>query len=589
MIDLVTKSLVRTCPICGHETAQNDKIFCGECQQLLPDSPPLDSRYQLGRSLGEGGFAHTYLANDIRTRKPVAIKRVELAPSSPDQTNTIRRFFERELKLLAGLNTPGHANIPEVLDTFADDRAEYLVMKYVTGETLKQKLYAQGPVKWGDLSLLVEQMLSALSYMHSRPEPVVHGDVKLDNIIEDDTGRLFLVDFGLARQQSSRGSWSTDSGAAAGTPGFASWDHWRGGPSPMSDVYAVGMTTYLMLAGLGIYPDLVRREQITGQRFTPHAGLTPADFEELELPDDVRELLLAATTTEPAGRPTAAQFLDRLIAIREAKNRPGNTAPVTVTRPLVFPGGDAAHTEAEFSMLADHHLDEALDFLLNDDALARWLEAQCFRADLAEAVRNIREKHDDEHEALELCLQTLDPGRLAPTLIVEPDPLTVARSFFTRTGRGEFTLVNKGPGYARVELRASNDKVKLTPDVLELELNDRQMVKIVAPPRTVRRSKNRVPLKLELQTERVNGLRTESYPIKISVQPRWYAVRETVMIAMMVVAGLWLLTVGAVWWPCVAAQGNLSGCQLPTIQQSLNLLQIWAEQLGPIVQSLLAI
>ncbi len=585
-MNFATPPLIRACSVCGHETSESERIFCGECQQLLPDAPPLDSRYHLERSLGEGGFAHTYLAHDIRTRKPVAIKRVELAAHSPDQTNTLRVFFERELKLLAGLNTPGHANIPEVLDTFADARAEYLVMKYVTGETLKQKLYANGPMAWDDLSPRLAQVLAALHYMHSRPEPVVHGDVKLDNIIEDDTGRLFLVDFGLARQQSIPGSWSTESGAAAGTPGFASWDHWRGGPSPRSDVYATGMTAYLMLAGLGIYPDIVRREQISGQRFTPHPGLAHADFEELELPTPVQELLLAATATEPANRPSAAEFLDRLIAIRDAKSRP--SGPLTVTRPLIFPGGDAAHTEAEFAMLADHHVDEALDFLYNDDALARWLEGQCFRADLAETVRDMREKYLDEHEALELCLQTLDPRRPAPVLHIEPDPLIVARSFFTRTGRGEFTIVNKGPGYARVELRASSDKVKLTPNLLELELNDVQTVKIVAPPRTVRKSKNRAPLKLELQTVRAKGQHTESYPIKIARQPGWYYIRETAMLAVMAAAGLWLLTVGATWWPCVSAQSDLNGCQLPTIQQSLDLLQTWAGQLGLVVQGLLA-
>ena len=60
------------------------------------------------------------------------------------------------------------------------------------------------------------------------------------------------------------------------------------------------------------------------------------------------------------------------------------------------------------------------------------------------------------------------------------------------------------------------------------------------------------------------------------------------MLAVMVAAGLWLLTVGATWWPCVAARGNLAGCQLPTIQQSLDLLQVWAAQLGLMVQGLLA-
>src|SRR5262245_32066941 len=67
---------LRWCLSCRHPVESPDRVFCAQCGSLLPDPPALDGRYQIDQSLGEGGFGHTYLAHDIRTRKPVAVKRV---------------------------------------------------------------------------------------------------------------------------------------------------------------------------------------------------------------------------------------------------------------------------------------------------------------------------------------------------------------------------------------------------------------------------------------------------------------------------------------------------------------------------------
>jgi serine/threonine protein kinase len=559
----------RLCPVCRTRTEDSEQIFCAECQQLLPEAPPLEGRYALESSLGEGGFGHTYRAHDTRTGKPVAIKRVPLAQNGQN-VSTTRKYFERELRLLSDLNTPGHPNIPEVLDTFSDEGAEYLVMKYVTGDTLRLKLQTMGSVPWTEVSTLLEQLLSALDYMHTRPEPVVHGDIKLDNIIEDETGRLFLVDFGLSRQQSRQGSWITDSGAAAGTPVFSSWDHWRGGPSPMSDMYALAMTAYVLLAGATTYTEMLRREQFSSDRFTPHPGLTLDEVRALKIPDDVQDLMLAATATEPRERPPAAEFLERLKATRESKLRAG-IGPMTVTRPLVFPRGDAARTETEFASLADHHLDESLDFLYKDDTLVRWLETQCFRADLAHTVREIREQYPDHREALELVLQTLNPRRPAPKLIFDPPQLTVRRSFFSRSLRGQFVISNKGPGYAHLRLAGSHKKLKVTPDELALELNESHVVEISAPGNTLGRGK---PLRLALQMARAKQSLEEEQAIEVTPMPWWYRIREVVMLAVTAAVGLWVYVAVDTWGRCVLQQNYIFlGCYLPPPGQVILFLQ----------------
>jgi serine/threonine protein kinase len=547
--------LTRTCPACQQNIDRSDLVFCTHCQHLLPNPPALENRYLIDHSLGEGSFGHTYLALDIRTRKPVAIKRVMRRPYQTDSSGATPRFFDRELSLLAELNTPGHPNIPEVLDTFTDGAADYLVMKYVTGKTLRKRLEELSPLAWPDVSRILEQTLSALAYMHSLPEPVVHGDIKPNNIIEDDTGRLFLVDFGTARRQTADGNWTTESGTVSGTPGFASWDQWRGGPSPAGDIYSAGMMAYVLLAQREDYEQLLQANSV--QRFTPHAGLEPADVAKLDVNEPIRNMLLAACTTEPGERPTADDWLHSLLGLDQTQD---SGRPIPAARPLFFPDGEGAATEVEFVAIADRKRNIAIEYLYKDDILPSWLEGQCFRADLAQVVRTLRTDNPDRHEAFEFVLQVLDPDRPPAQLIFTPESIELKRSFLTRGVSGSFALTNNSPSYARVSLETSLKGMSVSPTRMTLEPHTRQTVVLTAPARVADRRTRLGSLKVTIA--RLAGPYVEPWPVSAPKTPWWFAIREIAMALVAVVSGLWIWSAVQYWLPCTLARG-IAHCPLP--------------------------
>ncbi len=525
------------------------------CQQLLPNAPALENRYTIESSLGKGNFGHTYLATDNRTRKPVAIKRVLHRTWQPDDTGPASRFFDRELSLLAELNTPGHPNIPEVLDTFTDGRANYLVMKYVTGKTLKQRLEQDGPLTWPEVSRILEQVLSAIAYMHSLAKPVVHGDLKPNNLIEDETGRLFLVDFGTARRKSSQGDWATESDSVSGTPGFASWDQWRAGPSPAADIYAVGMMAYVLMVEKETADNLLQQNSV--QRFTEHPGLEPEDLEKLFISEAVRAQLLAATAAAPGDRPSADDWLNELIGL----NLPQiPTGPTPAARPLYFPNGEGANTEVEFVTLADQKRNIAIEYLYKDDILAHWLEAQCFRLDLAQQVREIREQNTDRWEAFEFALQVLDPNRLPAKLVFDPQPLVLKRNFLTRTAKATFTLKNESPAYTRINLDNAIKGVIIKPNAFTLEPNASQTITISAPARIVNKRLDLDTLAVSLA--RLKGPHLKQWPLSVEKAPWWYITREIIMVVTIILLGLWIWSAVQYWLPC-ALQGGFTACPLP--------------------------
>lgn len=549
------QTATRICPACQQTIQDSGQVFCLYCQQLLPNAPALENRYTLENSLGKGNFGHTYLATDNRTRKPVAIKRVLHRTWQPDDTGPASRFFERELSLLAELNTPGHPNIPEVLDTFTDGRANYLVMKYVTGKTLKQRLDETGPLAWPEVSRILKQVLSAIAYMHSLAEPVVHGDIKPNNIIEDETGRLFLVDFGTARRKSSQGDWATESESVSGTPGFSSWDQWRGGPSPAADIYAVGMTAYILMADKETAETVLQQNSV--QRFTEHPGLEPEDLEKLSISEAVRTQLLAATATEPGDRPGADDWLNELID----QNLPqAPTGPTPAARPLYFPSGEEAKTEVEFVALADQKHNIAIEFLYKDDILAHWLEAQCFRLDLAQRVREIREQNNDRREAFEFVLQVLDPNRPPAKLTFDPQPLTLKRNFLTRSAKGVFTLKNESLVYTKLNLSNAIKGVTLSPSAFVLEPNASQTITISAPARSL--NKRHSLETLDVTLARLKGPHLEQWPLSVAKAPWWYITREIIMAVIITFLSLWIWSAVQYWLPC-ALQTGLTACPLP--------------------------
>jgi serine/threonine protein kinase len=201
----------------------------------------LNNRYNIGKLLGKGGFATVYRAWDVSLSRPCAIKE-NLDPSPESQSQ-----FSREAALLANLNSP---NLPRVTDYFSiPGEGQYLVMDYIEGEDLQEKLdHAHGPLPETQVLAWMEQICAALTYLHTQTPPIIHRDIKPANIKITPAGQAILVDFGIAKRYDPKKG--TTQGAKAVTPGYSPPEQYgKGLTNERSDIYALGATVYALLSG----------------------------------------------------------------------------------------------------------------------------------------------------------------------------------------------------------------------------------------------------------------------------------------------------------------------------------------------------
>jgi len=199
----------------------------------------LADRYRIERVLGQGGMGAVYLATDQNLSTPVAVKEnLNVSPES-------ERLFKREATLLAGLR---HHHLPRVTNHFVLSGQQYLVMEYVDGEDLKERLARLGPLPEAEVKRWAAQICDALSYIHSLTPPVVHRDIKPANIRINSLGEAILVDFGIAKLFSGESGATTNT--AAFTPGYAPPEQYgMGRTDPRTDQYALAATLYTLLTG----------------------------------------------------------------------------------------------------------------------------------------------------------------------------------------------------------------------------------------------------------------------------------------------------------------------------------------------------
>ena len=201
----------------------------------------LKGRYRIESVLGQGGMGAVYKATDELLGIPVAVK--ENLFLSEEYTLQ----FKQETRILASLR---HHSLPRVLDFYSiEGQGQYLVMDYIGGEDLRGLLKRSGPLSEQDVVLIGFFICEALEYMHSQDPMIVHRDVKPGNIKLTSTNEVYLVDFGLAKQTSSR-SQMTMTGARAMTPGFSPPEQYgTARTDERSDIYSLGATLYNALTG----------------------------------------------------------------------------------------------------------------------------------------------------------------------------------------------------------------------------------------------------------------------------------------------------------------------------------------------------
>jgi len=201
----------------------------------------LHKRYRIVEILGQGGMGSVYRAVDENLGVDVAVK------ENLFTTDEYARQFRLEAVILANLR---HPNLPRVTDHFViGDQGQYLVMDYIEGEDLRQRMERVGNITEDEAILLGAAMCDALVYLHTRKPPILHRDLKPGNVKITPDGHIFLVDFGLAKVL--HGSQATTTGARAMTPGYSPPEQYgTARTDPRTDIYSLGATLYASLTGI---------------------------------------------------------------------------------------------------------------------------------------------------------------------------------------------------------------------------------------------------------------------------------------------------------------------------------------------------
>jgi len=255
----------------------------------------LGGRYRIERILGQGGMGAVYLAVDENLGTAVAVK--ENLNASPES----ERLFKREATLLATLR---HPNLPRVTDHFILSGQQYLVMDFVEGQDLRERLATTGVVPVADVIRWGAQICDALSYLHGRTPPVVHRDIKPGNIRLAPGDQAILVDFGIAKAAGSDSK--TTTAAIALTPGYAPPEQYgMGRTDGRSDLYALAATLYATITG--------RTPPDSMERLLNNAELPRPEVFAPELPRHIADALLRGLALKPAERFADAQSFKRAL------------------------------------------------------------------------------------------------------------------------------------------------------------------------------------------------------------------------------------------------------------------------------------
>ncbi len=279
----------------------------------------LHKRYRIVEILGQGGMGSVYRAVDENLGVDVAVK------ENLFTTDEYSRQFRLEAVILAALR---HPNLPRVSDHFAvGEQGQYLVMDFIEGEDLRQRMERQGTISEEDAVTIGAAMCDALAYLHTRKPTILHRDIKPGNVKITPEGSIFLVDFGLAKLV--QGPQATTTGARAMTPGYSPPEQYgTARTDPRTDVYSLGATLYAALTGMIPEDGLARAMD--------NAQLTPLRKRNPKVSRRVAAAIEKAMAVDPADRyQTADEFKKSLLAAVSRTERP--TGEFTVAPPPDIP------------------------------------------------------------------------------------------------------------------------------------------------------------------------------------------------------------------------------------------------------------
>ena len=322
------------CPFCG-----NDIVGPTNDNTCLPAGSVLKQRYVLGRVLGDGGFGITYIGYDKALKRKVAVKEffpnecvtrqkgeTTVTPLSGERGERYQsglKSFQEEAQRLANLGSI--EGVVNVYDVFADNGTAYIVMEYLSGDTVAQMVEKSKVLGFGRTMNIIVPVLRSLIKVHKAG--IIHRDISPQNIIKTKEGKIVLIDFGAARQNTFSMSKSISIILKQGYAPIEQYDN-KLEQNSWTDVYAVAATMYYMLTG--VTPEFANSRLLEDT-------LAPVSELREGLPPQLDDILKNALAVRPEERTqTAQELLDQIMTLKDfkrpAKKKPRNPEKVATER-----------------------------------------------------------------------------------------------------------------------------------------------------------------------------------------------------------------------------------------------------------------
>ena len=297
--------------------------------RLSPQSM-LQGRYIIAGQVGRGGMGAVYAASDTRIgQRRVAIKEMSQANLDEAGLRAATERFQLEARMLASMQ---HPNLPHIYDAFSENGRSYLVMDFIDGKTLQQVLREQPgkPLQVAQVLLYARQLCDVLAYLHQQNPPIIFRDVKPTNIMVNEKGQVFLIDFGIARFFKEGQEQDT---ILLGSPGYAPPEqHGIAQTNPRSDLYGLGATLHYCLTGRDPYYSPHHFDFPSIQQYNP------------QVPPELDRLIQSMVAQDEKQRPASALEVQKaLIAIsQQASDFTSALSPATAATQYIPSGTPAS-------------------------------------------------------------------------------------------------------------------------------------------------------------------------------------------------------------------------------------------------------
>ncbi|WP_353654065.1 protein kinase [Bacillus sp. ISL-55] len=242
----------------------------------------IDDRYEILKEIGRGGMSVVYLAMDNRLNKSLVVK--DIRKRSNSNNELLINSLVVEANMLKKLD---HGSLPKIYDIIESEGDIYVVMDYIEGESLKERLKRDGKIPAKEVIEWAKQLSDVLGYLHTRkPYPIIYRDMKPDNVMLTPEGKIKLIDFGIAREFKTENLSDTTN---LGTKGYAAPEQISGRQTDAkTDIYSLGITLYHLVTGKSLSE--------------PPFEIRPIREWDPSLPEGLEHIIKKCTQAEPANR-----------------------------------------------------------------------------------------------------------------------------------------------------------------------------------------------------------------------------------------------------------------------------------------------